>query len=146
MAQRQGGGDDGDGQFNGNDHHATAMRYNSNRRCYRNATAMMSMDGRNSNGNGRHKGGGNGWRNGDGNGEMTATKLMDGATATVTAMDGGTAMGWQQKAQWQYDGDNVDGLHSGDGDGRHNGDGDGRCNNEVVAMTVMDGAMATAIA
>jgi hypothetical protein len=41
-------------------------------------------------------------------------------------------------AQWQRGGDN--------GDGRRDGNGDGWRDSEVVAMTVMDGATATAIA
>ena len=48
--------------------------------------AMTSMDGRDSDGNGRRDGDGDGRRNGDGDGE--AMKLMYGTTATATAMDG----------------------------------------------------------
>ena len=100
------------------------------------------MDSRNSNGNERRDGNGDGRRNGNGDGE--ATKLMDGAMAT--AMDGATGMQWQQKAQWRRIGSDVDGLHGGNGGGRRNGNGDGRRDNKVVAMTVLDGGTATAIA
>ena len=103
--------------------------------------AMTSMDGRDSDGDGRRDGDGNGWRNSDGDGEVT--KLMDSTVAT--AVDGVTATRWQQKAQWQRNGNDFDGLHGGKGNGRRNGDGDGRCDNEVVVMTVLDGATATAI-
>ena len=88
------------------------------------------MNSRNNDGNGRCDDDGDGWRNGDGDGE--ATKSMDSATAMATAMDGATATRWQQKAQWQCDGNNVDGLHGRNGDGRRDGDGDGRRNCYVL--------------
>ena len=144
MVQRQGGGNDGDGWRDGDSHRATALRNDSNRRCYGDATAMTSMDGRNSDCDGWRNSNSNGWRNGDGDKE--ATKLMDGAMATTTAMDGGMAIQWQQKAQCQRNGDNVDGLHGGNGNGWRNGHGNRRRCNEVVAMTVLDGATTTAIA
>ena len=158
MAQWQRGGDYGDGRRNGDGNglcdgkvvamtvmdSVTVLRHDSNRRRYGNATAMTSMDGRESNGDGRNDGNGNGRRNGDGDRE--ATKSMDGATALASAMDGAAVTRWLQKAQWQRGGGNVDGLHGGNGDGRRNGNGDGRRDNKVVAMTVLDGATATAIA
>ena len=66
--------------------------------------------------------------------------------AMATAMDGAMATRWQQKAQWRCDGDDVDGLHGGNGDGRRDGNGDGRRNDKVVAITVLDGASTMAIA
>ena len=71
------------------------------------------MDGRNGNGDGRCNGNGDGRCNNDGDGEVT--KSMDGTTAMATAMDGAMATRWQQKAQWQSDGDDVDGLHDSNG-------------------------------
>ena len=104
---------------------------------------MTLMDSHDSDGDGRRDGDGNGRRNGDGDGEVTS---MDGTTAAATAMDGATATRWQQKAQWQRDGDDVDGLHGGNGNGQRSGDGDGRRDNKVVMLTVLDGVTATAIA
>ena len=49
-------------------------------------------------------------------------------------------------AQWQHKGNNVDRLCVGNGNGCLNSNGNGRRNSEVVAMTVMDSATATAIA
>jgi hypothetical protein len=71
---------------------------------------------------------------------------MDGAMATATLMNGAMVTRWQQKARWEHDGNNVDGLRVGNGDGCLDGNGNGRRDGEVVAMTVMDGATATAIA
>ncbi len=71
--------------------------------------------------------------------------MIDGAVMKETAMDGARATRWQQKAQWQHAGDNVDGLHGGNGGGRRSGNGDGRRDDKVVTMTVLDGATATAI-
>ena len=106
----------------------------------------MLMDGRDRYGDGRCNGKGNGDGERRLDGEATVTKSMDGATATATLMDGAMATRWQQKSQWQSNGDNVDGLHVGNGNGWHNGNRNGRRDGEQVVMTVMDGGMATAIA
>ena len=141
MARWQGGDNDGDGQRYGDGHHAIALRHIGNRRRYGNATAMTLMDGCN--------GDGNRWRNGNGDrrrdGEAMAMKSMDDNTGTGTLMDGMTATRWRQKAQWQRNGNNVDGLRGGNGDGWRDSNVIGCCNAKVVAMTVMDNATATAI-
>ena len=86
MARRRGVGDDGDGRRDGDGHRATASHRDGDRRRDGDVTAMTSIDGRDSNGDGRCDSDGNGRRNGDGDGE--AMKLMYGAMATATAMDG----------------------------------------------------------
>jgi hypothetical protein len=63
--------------------------------------------------------------------------VMDGSTATATAMDGATAMQRQWKARWQHKGN--------DGNRRRNGNGDGQRGGNAMAMTAMDGAMAMAM-
>ncbi len=82
-----------------------------------------------------------GWRDGDSNercdDDMTATTVMDGATVTGMAMDGATAMQQQRKAQWK--------CKCNDGNGRREGNGNGWRGSDVMAMTVMDGAMAMAM-
>ncbi len=63
---------------------------------------------------------GDGRRDGDGNGrrddDTTATTVMDGAMAMVTAMDGATATQRQRKAQRQREGDDGDGRRGGNGE------------------------------
>jgi hypothetical protein len=66
---------------------------------------------------------------------MTVTTVMDGAT--LTAMDGTTAMQWQWKAQQQ--------RNSNDGNGWWDGDSDGGRDGNAMPMTVMDGAIVTAM-
>ena len=147
MAQRRGGGDEGDGRHEGDSHLATAFCQDGDRRRYdNNTTAMMLMGGHNSNGDGWRDGDGNGRNNGNGDGE--AMRLMAGTTAMAiaTAIDGVMVTQCRQKAQWQRNGNDVDGLHGGNSNGRRNRDGEGRRDGKVVAMGVLDRAMATAIA
>jgi hypothetical protein len=66
-----------------------------------------------------------------------ATTVMDGATATATAMDGATGTQQQRKAWRQGEGD--------DGNGRRDGNGDGRRGSDAMAMMAMDGATAMAM-
>ena len=96
------------------------------------------------NGDGRRDGNGDGRHNG--NGDRGATKLMDGAAVTATAMDGSRAMRWRQKVQCQCDRNNVDGLHGVNGDGWRDGNGDGwhNGNGNGEAMMSRDGATAMA--
>jgi hypothetical protein len=70
---------------------------------------------------------------------------MAGAMAMATSMDGATATRWHQKAQWQRNGNNLDGLRGGNSNGRCDGNVNGRRDAEVVVMMVMDSATATAI-
>ena len=139
-----------DRRHNGDSNCVIALHHNSNRRCYSNAMAMMLIDGRDGNGDGRRNGNGNGWCNGNSDRrrdrKAMATKLIDGTTATAMLMGGTVVTWWQQKVQWQHKGNNVDRLCVGNGNGCLNSNGNGRRNSEVVAMTVMDSATATAIA
>ena len=121
MAQRRGGGNDGDGRREGDGHCMTASRQDSDRRHYGVTTAMTSMDGHDSDGDGRRNGNGDGRLNGDCDGEVT--KLMYSATATAMAMDGATATRWRP--------------------GQRNGNR--RRNGDTTAMTLMDCTVATAM-